>query len=121
MMLSDTFGLPKGAPHPEAVKAWLSFLGSAKAQDIFNPLKGSLPANLKANISDTKLYNAYFQSAYKDWTTNTIVGSQRHGAVAPQAFDSGFLNIIAQFQASPDSTSAAANAAQLAIQTGVGS
>jgi glucose/mannose transport system substrate-binding protein len=121
MMLSDTFGLPKGAPHPEAVKAWLSFLGSAKAQDIFNPLKGSLPANLKANISDTKLYNAYFQSAYKDWTTNTIVGSQRHGAVAPQAFDSGFLNIIAQFQAAPDSPSAAANAAQLAIQTGVGS
>ena len=45
MMLSDTFGLPKGAPHPENVRAWLSFLGSAEAQDIFNPLKGSLPAN----------------------------------------------------------------------------
>ena len=120
MMLSDTFGLPKGAPHPENVRAWLSFLGSAEAQDIFNPLKGSLPANLTADIHNPDLYNSYFQSAYEDWTTNTIVGSQRHGAVAPVAFDSGFLNIIAQFQGDRDVTTAAANAAALAIQTGIG-
>jgi glucose/mannose transport system substrate-binding protein len=119
MMLSDTFGLPKGAPDPENVRAWLSFLGSAEAQDIFNPIKGSLPANTTADINNPEKYNAYFQSAYKDWTTNTIVGSQRHGAVAPQAFDSGFLNIIAQFQSDHDSTTAAANAAALAIQTGM--
>lgn len=120
MMLSDTFGLPKGAPHADNAKAWLSFIGTAEAQDIFNPLKGSLPANTTADINNTELYNAYFQSAYKDWTTNTIVGSQRHGAVAPAAFDSGFLNIIAQFQADRDATSAAANAGALAIQTGIG-
>jgi len=120
MMLSDTFGLPKGVKHPENVKAWLSFLGSAEAQDIFNPLKGSLPANTTAKIDDSTLYNAYFQSAYKDWTTNTIVGSQRHGAVAPAAFDSGFLNLISQFQSDKDTASAAANAGALAIQTGIG-
>jgi glucose/mannose transport system substrate-binding protein len=120
MMLSDTFGLPIGAPHPENVRAWLSFLGSAEAQDIFNPIKGSLPANLTADITNPEKYNAYFQSAYTDWTTNTIVGSQRHGAVAPVAFDSGFLNIIAQYQSDRDATSAAANSAALAIQTGIG-
>ncbi|MCA0456251.1 MAG: ABC transporter substrate-binding protein [Chloroflexi bacterium] len=120
MMLSDTFGLPKDVKHPENVRAWLNFLGSAEAQDIFNPLKGSLPANTTAKIDDATLYNAYFQSAYEDWTTNTIVGSQRHGAVAPAAFDSGFLNIIATFQADKDSASASANAAALAIQTGIG-
>jgi glucose/mannose transport system substrate-binding protein len=120
MMLSDTFALPKGAPHVDNAKAWLSFVGSGAAQDIFNPLKGSLPANTTADINNADLYNAYFQSAYKDWTTNTIVGSQRHGAVAPVAFDSGFLNIIAQFQADRDSASAAANAGALAIQTGIG-
>jgi len=120
MMLSDTFGMPKGAKNPVAARAWLSFLGSAEAQDIFNPLKGSLPANTTAKINDSTLYNAYFQSAYKDWTSNTIVGSQRHGAVAPAAFDSGFLNIIAQYQSDRDATTAAANAAALAIQTGIG-
>jgi len=120
MMLSDTFALPKGAPHPEAARAWLNFVGSAAAQDIFNPLKGSLPANTTADIGNAELYNAYFQSAYEDWTTNTIVGSQRHGAVAPAAFDSGFLNIISQFQSDRDAISAAANAGALAIQTGIG-
>jgi glucose/mannose transport system substrate-binding protein len=119
MMLSDTFGLPIGAPHRDNAIAWLSFLGSAEAQDIFNPIKGSLPANLTADIGNTEKYNAYFQSAYTDWTTNTIVGSQRHGAVAPTAFDSGFLNIVAQFQSDLDSTTAAANSAALAIQTGL--
>ncbi len=120
MMLSDTFGLPKGAPHRDNALAWLGFVGTAEAQDIFNPLKGSLPANTTADINNPEKYNAYFQSAYKDWTTNTIVGSQRHGAVAPAAFDSGFLNIIAQFQADRDSATAAANAGALAIQTGIG-
>jgi glucose/mannose transport system substrate-binding protein len=120
MMLSDTFGLPKGAPHADNARAWLSFVGSAEAQDIFNPLKGSLPANTTADITNPEKYNAYFQSAYEDWTTNVIVGSQRHGAVAPTAFDSGFLNIVGQFQADRDVTTAAANAAALAIQTGIG-
>jgi glucose/mannose transport system substrate-binding protein len=120
MMLSDTFGLPKGAPHVENARAWLNFIGTAEAQDIFNPIKGSLPANLTADITNPEKYNAYFQSAYEDWTGDVIVGSQRHGAVAPAAFDSGFLNIIAQFQADRDSTTAAANAAALAIQTGIG-
>ncbi|MBL8117519.1 MAG: carbohydrate ABC transporter substrate-binding protein [Anaerolineae bacterium] len=120
MMLSDTFGLPKGAPHPDNVRAWLSFIGSAEAQDIFNPLKGSLPANTSAQIGDAALYNAYFQDAYEDWTTNAIVGSQAHGAVAPAAFSDGFLNIIASFQSTKDGVSASAAAAALAIQTGIG-
>ncbi len=120
MMLSDTFGLPIGAPNPEAARAWLSFLGTAEAQDLFNPLKGSLPANTTADINNPDLYNAYFQSAYNDWTTNVIVGSQRHGAVVSKSFDSGFLDIIAGFQSDHDSLSAAANTAVLALQTGIG-
>jgi len=102
------------------VRAWLSFLGTPEAQDIFNPLKGSLPANTSANIDDPELYNAYFQEAYEDWTTNVIVGSQAHGAVAPQAFTNGFANIIATFAADRDAASASASAAELALQTGVG-
>lgn len=120
MMLSDAFGLPIGAPNPGAVRAWLSFLGTPEAQDLFNPVKGSLPANTTADINNPDLYNAYFQSAYEDWTTNIIVPSQRHGAAVPQSFDSGFLDIIATFQGDRDSASAAANTAVLAIQTGVG-
>lgn len=120
MMLSDTFGLPRGAPNPENVRAWLTFLGSAEAQDLFNPLKGSLPANTTADINNPDLYNVYFQEAYEDWTTNAIVGSQAHGAVAPPAFTNGFASIVAAFAADGDAAGAAANAAVLALQTGIG-
>ena len=119
IMLSDTFGLPVGAPNPGAVNAWLSFLGSVEAQDIFNPIKGSLPANTSADITNTELYNAYFQDAYEDWTTNDIVGSQAHGAVAPPAFSNGFATVIATFAGDKDASSAAANTATLALQTGM--
>ena len=119
MMLSDTFGKPVGAPNPAAVDAWLTFLGSVEAQDIFNPIKGSLPANTTADITNTELYNAYFQNAYEDWTTNEIVGSQVHGAVAPPAFTNGFATVIATFAGDKDAASAAANTATLALQTGM--
>lgn len=116
-MLSDTFGLPLGAPNRDAVVAWLTFLGSAEAQDIFNPLKGSLPANTTADIGNAELYNAYFQSAYEDWTSNTIVGSLAHGAVAPQEFSSPFNDVVAGFQSSKDVATAQATAAELAATT----
>ncbi len=119
MMLSDSFGLPLGAKNPTAVRAWLSFLGTAEAQDLFNPVKGSLPANTTADIGNPELYNAYFQSAYEDWTTNEIVGSLAHGLVAPPAFSNTFAGIIAGFQGDRDAASAAANAAVAALQTGM--
>lgn len=117
MMLSDTFGLPVGAPNAPAVEAWLSFIGTAEAQDIFNPLKGSLPANTTADIGNAELYNAYFQSAYEDWTGNDIVGSLAHGLVAAPAFSNGFSNIIATFQGDRSADNAAVTAATLALQT----
>jgi len=117
IMLSDAFGLPKNAPNRDAVVTWLTFLGSAEAQDIFNPLKGSLPANLTADIGNSELYNAYFQSAYEDWTSNAIVGSLAHEAVGAGEFLNGFSELIAQFGAGGDAATAAAVAAELAAET----
>jgi glucose/mannose transport system substrate-binding protein len=120
MMLSDSFGLPKGAPNPEAVMAWLAFLGSAEAQDIFNPLKGSLPANTAADIGNTELYNEYFQSAYADWTGLTITGSLAHGAVGAPDFLNGFGEVVAAFGSDKDVATAVATVALLAQETGTG-
>jgi glucose/mannose transport system substrate-binding protein len=117
MMLSDSFGLPIGAPNREAVLAWLTLLGSAEGQDIFNPLKGSLPANTTARIDDAELYNAYFQSAYEDWTSNAIVGSLAHEAVGAGEFQNGFSELIAQFATERDAETSAAIAAELAADT----
>jgi len=117
IMLSDSFGLPKGAKNRDAAVAWLTFLGSADAQDIFNPLKGSLPANLKSHIEDPKLYNAYFQSASKDWNSNVIVGSLAHEAVGAGEFLNGFSEVIAQFGTDHDVDTAVAVVSELAADT----
>jgi glucose/mannose transport system substrate-binding protein len=117
IMLSDTFGLPLNAPNRDAVVEWLTFLGSAEAQDIFNPLKGSLPANTSADITNPDLYNAYFQSAYADWTSNEIVGSLAHEAVGAGEFLNGFSELIAQFSSDHDAETAVAVASELAADT----
>jgi glucose/mannose transport system substrate-binding protein len=81
--LSDTFGLPKGAPNPDAVMCWLRLVGSKEGQEAFNPLKGSICARADC---DTSLFDAYLQSAIADWKTDTIVPSLAHGAAASQGW-----------------------------------
>ncbi|MDX2006909.1 MAG: ABC transporter substrate-binding protein [Meiothermus sp.] len=114
MMLSDSFGLPKGAKNRANVINWLKLLGSKEGQDAFNPLKGSIAAR---NDSDPAKYNAYLQSAMRDWKSNRIVGSLVHGAVAPESFMSQFGTVMEIYLSGKNAT-AAANAAQ-AIATQV--
>ena len=66
MWLSDSFTLPKGAPDRDAAIAWLTLCGSLAGQDAFNPKKGSIAVRKDSNA---KLYDAYLQSAMKDWKT----------------------------------------------------
>jgi glucose/mannose transport system substrate-binding protein len=81
--LSDSFTLPKGAPHRAAAVKWLGFLGSKRAQDQFNPVKGSIPARTDAN---PRLYGPYLKWALQQWKTNKLAGSLAHGVVAPGAW-----------------------------------
>ncbi len=120
MMLSDAFGLPVGAPNRDATVAWLAFVGSAEGQDIFNPLKGSIPAHLDGDVTNADLYNAYLQSAAADWASNTVVGSLVHGAVAPELFSSNFATVMEIFLSSRDATATSNAAAAVALQSGIG-
>ena len=97
--LSDSFTLPKGAPHPAAAKQWLAFLGSSKAQDTFNPVKGSIPARQDAN---PKLYGPYLKWALTQWKTDTLVGSLTHGVVASNAWNASIDTAIGLFTQTHD-------------------
>ncbi|RIH90351.1 putative sugar-binding periplasmic protein [Calidithermus terrae] len=108
MMLSDSFGLPKGVKNRTQVLNWLKLLGSKEGQDAFNPLKGSIAARTDSDLSK---YNAYLQSAARDWKSNKIVGSLVHGAVAPESFSSQFGTVMEIYLSSKNAR-AAANAAQ---------
>jgi glucose/mannose transport system substrate-binding protein len=85
--LSDSFTLPKGAPHRTAAEKWLELCGSVQGQDLFNPQKGSIPARTDA---DKTKYTGYLASALGDWqnSSTTIVGSLVHGVVANNAWKS---------------------------------
>jgi len=117
MWLSDAFGLPMGINNREGTLDWLRLVGSAKGQDIFNPLKGSIAPHFESDLS---LYNAYLKSAAADWQSNEVVGSLAHGAVAKEAFMSDFATVMEIYLAT-GSAEGAANAAQaIAGQVGLG-
>jgi glucose/mannose transport system substrate-binding protein len=113
MWLSDSFGLPAAAPNRDATVAWLSLLGSVDGQNAFNPLKGSIPANVNAVAAAPDLYNAYLQSAAADWSVDTLVGSLAHGAAANERFMGDFNQVMQIYLASRDAS--AASAAMLAV------
>jgi glucose/mannose transport system substrate-binding protein len=97
--LSDSFTLPKGAPHRAAGVQWLGFLGSKKAQDTFNPAKGSIPARKDAN---PKLYGPYLKWALQQWKTNKLAGSLAHGVVANNAWNTDIDTALGLFLQSKD-------------------
>jgi glucose/mannose transport system substrate-binding protein len=100
--LSDSFTLPKGAPHAAAAKKWLAFLGSEKAQDTFNPVKGSIPARQDAKRS---LYGPYLKWALGQWKTDTLVGSLTHGVVADNAWNTAIDTALGTFIQTHDESS----------------
>jgi glucose/mannose transport system substrate-binding protein len=102
--LSDTFGLPKGSKNAAGLKEFLKLLGSAEGQDIFNPLKGSIPARIDAGNppAGEKGYDDYLKSAMKDWTSNTIVPSLAHGAAASEGWLTKIVDTISTFVTNQD-------------------
>ncbi|PYE54391.1 ABC transporter substrate-binding protein [Deinococcus yavapaiensis] len=117
LFLADSFGLPKGVKNKTEVTNWLKLLGSKEGQDAFNPLKGSIAARTDSDLSK---YNAYSQSAARDWRRDAIAGSLVHGAVANETFMSGFNGIVAQFSQSRNAQAAAQAMQALATQAKLG-
>ncbi len=99
MWLSDSFGLPKGAPHPNAARAWLAVAGSKEGQDAFNPKKGSIPARTDA---DKSLYDEYLQYSIERFAEDTLVPSVVHGAAANETYMTEYGNALNVFSADID-------------------
>ncbi|WP_346048678.1 ABC transporter substrate-binding protein [Actinomadura chokoriensis] len=79
LWLSDSFTLPKGAPHRDGAIAWLKEASSKRGQDLFSPKKGSIPARTDA---DKSLYTGYLGWAFEQWQTTKLAGSFWHGVTA---------------------------------------
>jgi glucose/mannose transport system substrate-binding protein len=99
--LSDSFTLPKGAPNRAAAVKWLNLLGSKRAQDAFNPVKGSIPARQDAN---PRLYDTYLKWALQEWKRDKLAGSLTHGVVASNAWNTAIDTALGQFLQSKNTT-----------------
>lgn len=118
LWLSDSFGLPVGAPNRDNTVAWLKVLGSVEGQNAFNPIKGSIPARLGATDAAPDLYNAYLKSASADWASNTLAGSLVHGVAANENFMGNFGQVMEIFLASRSASAAATAMAVVCAQSG---
>jgi glucose/mannose transport system substrate-binding protein len=92
--LSDSFTLPKGAPHRDAAIAWLTEAASKEGQDLFNPQKGSIPARKDA---DTALYKDYLAWALQQWQSDKLAGSMWHGVTANNAWHTNIDTAVGLF------------------------
>lgn len=100
----DTFGLPEGAPNREGTVDWLRVLGSKEGQEVFNPLKGSIPARLDADVS---VLNEYGQSTFEDFQEATLAPSLAHNSAAPPDFTGEALGAIEVWTSQRDAERAA--------------
>lgn len=94
IVITDTFGLPKGAPNSENAKKWLKTIASKEGQDTFNPIKGSIPARLDA---DKSKYDPYLTSAMEDFASDTLAPSIAHGSAAPEGFITALNDTVNEF------------------------
>jgi glucose/mannose transport system substrate-binding protein len=117
MVLSDSFGLPAGAPNRENAIEFLRVLGSLEGTDTFNPLKGSIAPRTDSDLSK---YNAYLQSAAADFAVDRQVGSAAHGTAANETFMDNFAQVIEIFLDTGSPQAAATAAQTVARQAGIG-
>lgn len=115
--LSDTFALPKNAKNRQNAIDWLKLAGSVEGQDAFNPLKGSIPANINAGKASG--YNDYLKSTMKDWTSHTIVPSVVHGAAAKDGWVSAYTDAINSFVTKQDVQSTQKSLASACTDAGI--
>jgi ABC-type glycerol-3-phosphate transport system substrate-binding protein len=101
MWLSDSFTLPKNAPHADAATEWLTLCASKEGQDLFNPLKGSIPARKDADVS---LYKDYLAWALEEWKSDKLAGSFWHGVTANNKWHTDIDTAVGLFLQSKDVT-----------------
>lgn len=83
MVVTDTFGVPKGVKNPESARKWMKVIGSVEGQDAFNPLKGSIPARIDGGNGN---YDVYLKDQMANFKTYQLTPSLAHGSAAKESF-----------------------------------
>lgn len=117
MVVTDTFAIPKDAKDEQAVREFLKVLGSVEGQDVFNPLKGSIPARIDA---DKSKYDAYGQETIDDFKISKLAPSLAHGSAAPEGFVTQANQVVNIFVTNGDVDQAQKGLVSAAQSSGIG-
>jgi glucose/mannose transport system substrate-binding protein len=100
---TDTFGLPKRASQRAGAIELLKVFGSKEGQDAFNPLKGSIPARLDADLSRYDLPAR--ATAFDFWTGPRYPGI---ASLAPSSFTTVLEAALREFARKRDASAVVA-------------
>jgi outer membrane protein OmpA-like peptidoglycan-associated protein len=115
IIVADCFTLAKGAPHKDATIAWLKSIGSKEAQEVFSPLKGSIPT--RTDVDKSK-FDAYHQWSMAEFAKDKLLPSCVHGEAAPAAFQDALNDAITSFMTDKNTEKFASALVQTAGKTG---
>ncbi len=96
----DTYGLAKGAPHPDIAKKWLEVVGSPELQIPTDVIQGGLFARI--DIDPAKFPDPIrqeLQTYVRDNPGKLIL--DQHGSIAPFSFTQSYWDVIAAYIATP--------------------
>lgn len=116
MVVTDTFALPKDSKDQATAKEFLKVLGSVEGQDVFNPLKGSIPARVDADASK---YDVYGKTTIEDFKKSKLTASMAHGSAAPEGFTTQANQAINIFVTQGDVAQAAKALKQAQVANGM--
>ncbi len=114
----DTYGLAKGAPDPEATRAWLKAVASPELQIATDSIQGGLFA--RTDIDPQELPDPIRRELMEfiRLSPDRLILDQ-HGSIAPAAFTSDYWSAIASFLERPDIDATAQQVARLFLQHNV--
>ncbi|MDP8257710.1 MAG: ABC transporter substrate-binding protein [Candidatus Alcyoniella australis] len=94
IVITDTFGIPKDAPHAAMAREFLKVVGSAEGQTAFNLKKGSIPARVDAPADQFDQIAVRFMS---DFAKDTLVPSCAHGSAVKERFATALSDELSVF------------------------
>lgn len=100
VVVTDTFGLPKGAPARANAVALLKVVGDKTVQTNFSLKKGSIPARKDIDASS---FDSIGKATIQEFATADLVPSFAHGSAADEEFATPINSAIATFFKDKDS------------------
>jgi glucose/mannose transport system substrate-binding protein len=115
-IVADGFTLAKDAPHKKEAVAWLKSIGSKRAQEVFNSLKGSIPGRTDV---DRSKFGPYYQWSMASFAKDVLLPSCVHGEAAPPAFQQSLNDAVTGFVADQDVEEFVSALVQAAKESGI--